>query len=97
MELNHDKLYEFLKSEPGNHDSCYISLNELYDHPTELTINELIDLLDYIYAYTEEQTDDSETAVYSIKLYYDPNPNIGEIYLLEMRWPSYYDTRHHFD
>lgn len=95
MKLNYDKLHEFLKVDDyGYYDSRSISLTELYDNPCELTIDDLIELLADIYAYTEEQSDHSETAVYDIKIKYSPKNYGEETYVLEMYWPSDFDTRH---
>ena len=94
MKLNYDKLHEFLKTDMQDYyDSCSIPLDELYENPSELTINELTDLLDYIYGYTEEQDDYSSTAIFNIIIKYSPNNFGDEIYLLEMKWPTIFDSR----
>lgn len=95
MKLNYDKLHEFLKVDDyGYYDSRSISLNELYDNPDELTVNELMNLLDYIYCYTDEQGDYSETAAYCIKLKFGATISSGDdCYLLEMKWPTVFDKR----
>ena len=93
MKLNYDKLHEFLKVDDyGDYDSKSIPLTRLYDNPGELTINELVNLLDYIYTYTAEQTDYSETAIYNINIKYAPDDG-NEVCLLEMKWPIIFDKR----
>ena len=94
MKLNYDKLHEFLKVDNyGYYDSRSISLTELYDHPGELTANELMDLLDYIYCYTDEQDDYSATAAYCIKMKFSATDFNDDCYLLEMKWPTIFDER----
>lgn len=94
MKLNYDKLHEFLKVDDyGYYDSRSISLTELYDNPGELTVNELMDLLDYIYCYTDEQNDCSKDAVYCIKMKFGTDDFCDNCYLLEMKWPTIFDKR----
>ena len=94
MNLNYDKLYEFLAIDDyGYYDSRSIPLNELYENVNELTVDELMDLLAYIDDYTGKQIDYSETAIYNINIKYTSNNGGHEIALLEMKWPTDFDRR----
>lgn len=95
MRVNREKLDKFLKVDDyGYYNSRSIPLTELYDDPCKLTIDDLTELLADIYEDTEERGDYSETAVYDIKIKYTPKDFGEEVYLLEMHWPSDFDTRH---
>ena len=91
MKINYDKLHDFITQKPDKYwDTRSISLEEIgYDNPEELTVERLVNLLDYVNFYCENEClDESLDSRFTVKIDFDGEDTYCR---LEMKWKEIFD------